>query len=150
MEANTKPAGAISTTTQASESNSMANRDTWRSLGRLLEYFEGRVICVELKCGLEVKGILDGVDVKDLSMIIGKASQRWIEGRRKGSKGPDMELVLIAGPRVRYVHFPDKIDLDVEMRKWHTQTKKAAWKRNYIVDRPKPLREQLQVQENTK
>ena len=95
------------------------------------------MIRVELKDGLEVTGLLDAVQLSDMSLMLGKAQQRWVEGRKRGRKGPDMELVFLAGSKIRYISFPDKINIDAELFKWKLRCDQAKFKRNYIVDRPK-------------
>uniref|UniRef100_A0A7S2RGP2 Sm domain-containing protein n=1 Tax=Mucochytrium quahogii TaxID=96639 RepID=A0A7S2RGP2_9STRA len=111
-------------------------KDGWRSLCSLLECMEGDVITVELKNDLVVSGYLDGVD-NGMNLVLGKAHQYWMEGKNKGRHGPNMEVALISGKRIRYIHFPDKLDMEGELRSWHKRKNKAKFKRNYIVDRPK-------------
>ncbi len=110
---------------------------TWKYLSQLLVCFEGECVIVELKNGLEVTGILDSVDVRDMSVLLGKAKQRWIEGKKQGCVGPDMELVFFSGSRIRYIHFPSTFNMDNQLRAWHNRKQKATFRRNYIVDRKK-------------
>ncbi len=106
----------------------------WRSLAPLLEALEGEPVLVELKDGREVAGLLDCVHPGDLGVTLGKARQRWLEGPRRGQVGPDLELVMLAGRRIRFVHLPDRINVDHELRRWHERKLKAAPQRQFIMD----------------
>ncbi|GBG32561.1 Small nuclear ribonucleoprotein Sm D1 [Hondaea fermentalgiana] len=109
----------------------------WKSLSSFLTCLEGELVTVELKNDTQITGYLDSVDVKDMTVVLGKASQTWLEGPRRGQRGEALEIVMILGSRIRYVHLPDNLDADAEMRAWHARRTKAAFRRNYIVDRKK-------------
>lgn len=117
------------------EADSSPQKRRWKSLASLLQSLEGERVRVELKNDLEVCGVLDAVDLSDMSVVLGKASQTWLEGPRRGQKGTDMEMVMLLGSRIRFIHLPDEMDVQAELKAAHARRLKAAFKRNYIKDR---------------
>jgi len=97
---------------------------------------EGEYVTLELKDDLVVTGFIDSVD-GDMSILLGKSKQYWMEGPRKGRQGINMELVLISGKRIRYIHFPSKLNIDAHLKSWEARKALGANKRSYIIDKPK-------------
>mmetsp|Transcript_20965 Transcript_20965/g.25440 ORF Transcript_20965/g.25440 Transcript_20965/m.25440 type:complete len:114 (+) Transcript_20965:159-500(+) len=83
-----------------------------------------------------VTGILDSVD-KGMNLVLGKATQQWIEGRWRGRRDIDMELVFLSSRMIRYVHIPSSINLDAHIRRWQKRKQAVSFRRNYITDRHK-------------
>mmetsp|Transcript_5510 Transcript_5510/g.6460 ORF Transcript_5510/g.6460 Transcript_5510/m.6460 type:complete len:135 (+) Transcript_5510:218-622(+) len=94
---------------------------TWESLSVLLETLIGEVVSVELKS----------------DKVLGKATQQWIEGRWRGRRDIDMELVFLSSRMIRYVHIPSSINLDAHIRRWQKRKQAVSFRRNYITDRHK-------------
>ena len=60
--------------------------------------------------------------------MLGKATSKWMEGRKEGKAGPAMEFGTISAAKIRYVHFPDEKPIDVQVKRMVHRSKQGEQK----------------------
>lgn len=105
-----------------------SNKRSHRTLGSLLKYFEDMPLRIELKNGRIFRGTLDNAET-NMSLTLRDAVQMTPPQRgtiqkkssasassqedekEKAYNAPILPLLQIRGSTVRYIHFPDQVDL---------------------------------------
>jgi len=116
----------------AKRSEKTTKKRGWRTLAPLLQAFLGEIVSVELKSGMVLTGILDTVD-HEMNVWLGKVETTWMEGRRKGEVGPTMELTYVSSSKMRYVHFPDRLNIDAQVKRMVHRGKQGAYEKQSFV-----------------
>ena len=63
-----------------------------------------------------------------MNMWLGKATSVWMEGRNEGKQGPSMELGMIQAAKIRYVHFPDNMQVEKQVKTMIHRGKQGQYK----------------------
>jgi small nuclear ribonucleoprotein (snRNP)-like protein len=125
-----------------------ANKKPQKSLGSFLRHMEGMELVVELKTGRRIRGILESSD-DYMNLTLDEAfdettanRQQDVEEQSKvtsitatvidtnNSILPISSSLHIRGPKIRYIHFPDDIDLNGVVRQGMDRERAAANKYN--------------------
>jgi small nuclear ribonucleoprotein (snRNP)-like protein len=120
-----KPAKAETKVTSATK-EAAANGRHQKTLCSLLQYFEGVELSVELKTGRIYRGTLASAD-DYMNLALDNAIQIEPPPSRNGD--PEMLISChIRGPNIRYIHFPDYLDLGRVIRMGKDRERAAAQK----------------------
>ncbi|CAM9337596.1 unnamed protein product [Ascophyllum nodosum] len=105
-----------------------------RTLAILIQSMRGNRVVVEMKNDVEISGILEETDGNmNLSMV----DVRYTSAQGSVKK---MDVALVQGKMIRYVHIPDKVDaisnLHIHMRAMAKST--ADYRRNMLKSKTTP------------
>jgi small nuclear ribonucleoprotein (snRNP)-like protein len=116
---------------------------TQKSLGSLLPYFIGMELTIEQKTGRLYTGTLSAAD-DAMNLTLDDATLATSARRRSSSSGPlinsntrstadttvtpTFAIVHIRGSTIRYIHFPDKVDLAVVIKQGMDRERSVAQK----------------------
>jgi small nuclear ribonucleoprotein (snRNP)-like protein len=133
----------------------MNNKTTQKTLGSLLPYFIGMELTIEQKTGRLYTGTLSAADdamnltLDDVTLATHRGagvvdrSGSGSNSRRRFSSGPHINsntttadttvtptfaIVHIRGSTIRYIHFPDKVDLAVVIKQGMDRERSVAQK----------------------
>jgi small nuclear ribonucleoprotein (snRNP)-like protein len=131
-----------------------ANKKPQKSLGSFLRHMEGMELIVELKTGRRIRGILESSD-DYMNLTLDEAFDETTANRQLDDDDDDDELgknatalstatetdsninilpisssLHIRGPKIRYIHFPDDVDLNGVVRQGMDRERAAANKYN--------------------
>lgn len=103
-----------------------------RHLGSLLRYFIGTVIQVELKSGRIYQGTLESVE-DSMSLVLEHATtvevtSRWRSSYDSARTTTTLAMVSIRGSSIRYIQFPDQLDLTATIKQGMERERLAAQK----------------------
>jgi small nuclear ribonucleoprotein (snRNP)-like protein len=125
--------------------------ETQKSLGSLLPYFIGMELTIEQKTGRLYTGTLSAADdamnmtLDDVTLATHRGAGVVNRGRSSSSEGPHINsntttsdtttvtptffaIVHIRGSTIRYIHFPDKVDLAVVIKQGMDRERSVAQK----------------------
>ena len=127
-----------------------ANKKPQKSLGSFLRHMEGMELVVELKTGRRIRGILESTD-DYMNLTLDEAFDETTANRQQDEEDqgkiaattftatdtdtnnnilPISSSLHIRGPKIRYIHFPDDIDLNGVVRQGMDRERAAANKYN--------------------
>jgi small nuclear ribonucleoprotein (snRNP)-like protein len=103
-----------------------------KSLGSLLPYFIGMELTVEQKTGRLYTGTLSAAD-DAMNLTLDDATLATHSGSRSSSSSgplitPIFAIVHIRGSTIRYIHFPERVDLAVIIKQGMDRERSVAQK----------------------
>jgi small nuclear ribonucleoprotein (snRNP)-like protein len=126
------------------------NKKPQKSLGSFLRHMEGMELVVELKTGRRIRGILETSD-DYMNLTLDEAFDETTQSRQQDEQEqskitsttststeldknntilPISSSLHIRGPKIRYIHFPDDVDLNGMVRQGMDRERAAANKYN--------------------
>lgn len=113
-----------------SEKNKAKAEGHYKSLCSLLHYFVGVELAVEAKTGRIYEGTLSTADeYMNLTLDDAHIRQNSLPKKQKQEVQPSLlTSVHIRGPTIRYIHFPDDLDLTAVIRAGTDRERAAAQK----------------------
>jgi small nuclear ribonucleoprotein (snRNP)-like protein len=103
-----------------------------KSLGSLLPYFIGMELTIEQKTGRLYTGTLSAAD-DAMNLTLDDATLATHSGSRSSSSSgplitPIFAIVHIRGSTIRYIHFPERVDLAVIIKQGMDRERSVAQK----------------------
>lgn len=98
--------------------SSSKNKSKYKTLGSLLRYFVGQELKVELKTGRIFTGLLTSSD-NDMNLSLEDATVGYTARKKRSrqeeesnaTEQPHLSIASIRGSTIRYIHFPNRLDL---------------------------------------
>lgn len=102
------------------DSHRDGKRKSSRTLGSLLRYFISCELCVELKTGKIYRGILDASDDSMSLTLLEATTIPFISSHQSKQLETQSQrqysLLSIRGSQIRYIHFPDDLNLSLVIK----------------------------------
>ena len=111
--------------TPPAAASNKSKRGSHRTLAALLKYFQDVPLRVELKNGRTYRGTLESADLH-MSLTLTDVVQHYPPPSSAQNETCILPLMQIRGSTIRYIHFPDHLDLAAVVKAGIQREKEAV------------------------